>query len=259
MRYGKARYLFPLALVAALTFSSVAPAAPEFETLVGQLATGKDFRVRVTAALRLGTSANPQARAPLERALEDDSEAVRVAALSALERLADTRCLAAVKRATTDKTVVVQKRAKKALAALEKVLAEEEKNSVHVEVEVSGDAAKGIQDRVREASTAELAQLPGVKLAAVKKGTVLLSARVKKVSVERGADGATVAARVEYLVQRLPDRTISSTMRGSAQGQADDATLRNRKRMETLERDVLLAAVRSALKNARRALLAARD
>ena len=66
---------------------------PGLEELIDQLRAGKDFRVRVQAALQLGKSMSPDAFAPLVAALDDDNASVRAAAVAALESLGDLRAI----------------------------------------------------------------------------------------------------------------------------------------------------------------------
>ena len=82
------------ALLALLTtMATPVFAKPGLDELVGQLRNGKDFRVRVQAALQLGRSMSPEAFAPLVSALDDDNASVRAAAVAALESLGDMRAI----------------------------------------------------------------------------------------------------------------------------------------------------------------------
>src|SRR5215207_1014725 len=96
-----------------------AVAAPGLEELVGQLRDGKDFRVRVQAALQLGRSMSPQALAPLVTALDDDNASVRAAAVAALESLGDMRAIAPLKEHRLDRSEAVRKQITSSLAELE--------------------------------------------------------------------------------------------------------------------------------------------
>src|SRR5262245_13790554 len=83
-----------LALGAAMPVSTA-----DDSTAFRDLATGTDFRLRVAAALALGKSTSPGARAALEKALGDAHPAVRAAAAAALGALGDGRSIPALKAA----------------------------------------------------------------------------------------------------------------------------------------------------------------
>jgi HEAT repeat protein len=80
-------------LIAVERASSAQVAAAEQD-----LATSDDFRIRVGAALLLGKSKPPEARALLERALGDPHPAVRTAAAAALAALGDAAAIPALER-----------------------------------------------------------------------------------------------------------------------------------------------------------------
>src|SRR5258706_6481525 len=76
-----------------LLLASPVLAKPALDELITQLKEGKDFRVRVQAALQLGKSMDPAAFHPLIDALDDDNASGRASAVAALESLGDVRAI----------------------------------------------------------------------------------------------------------------------------------------------------------------------
>src|SRR5262245_26455053 len=93
-----------LALLSSMVVLAVAPASmadDRVEAAYRDLANGGDFRVRVAAALTLGKSGDPGARAALEKALEDPHPAVRASAAAALGAVGDGAAIAALRAASS--------------------------------------------------------------------------------------------------------------------------------------------------------------
>ena len=75
---------------------------------------------------------------------------------------------------------------------------------------------------------------------------------------KQGSDGIGYAARVEYLIRKMPDQTLKGTMSGSAQSVADANAVRGQSELlGQLQLDSISGAVDSALKGASPALEAA--
>src|SRR5882724_4676274 len=102
-----------------LLFAAPVLAKPALDELIGQLKDGKDFRVRVQAALQLGKSMDPAALGPLVAALDDDNASVRAASVAALESLGDMRAIPPLKEHRLDRSEAVRKQIKSSLAELE--------------------------------------------------------------------------------------------------------------------------------------------
>jgi hypothetical protein len=93
--------------------------AQERSTLIRMLDEARDFRVRVRAALALGGTGDTSAVAPLSSALrEDESDAVRAAAASALATLGSSDGLSALQAARTDRSSDVREAVESALRTL---------------------------------------------------------------------------------------------------------------------------------------------
>src|SRR5260221_2716569 len=102
-----------------LLLASPVLAKPALDELISQLKEGKDFRVRVQAALQLGKSMDPAAFSPLVGALDDDNASVRAAAVAALETLGDMRAIGPLREHRLDRSEAVRKQIKSSLAELE--------------------------------------------------------------------------------------------------------------------------------------------
>ena len=85
------------------------------------LSTSTSLSVRAQAALALGRVPNsPQVRTALTNALRDDEPAVRAAAASAIERLADPQLLASLRTAVaSERDATVRDAERHAITALE--------------------------------------------------------------------------------------------------------------------------------------------
>jgi hypothetical protein len=92
----------PVALLAALVAWSAWAADARIAFLSKQLATAKDPRVRVQAALGLGSTNDIDSIAPLCGALSDTSDIVRSSAAKALAQLADPSSLDCLKQHLND-------------------------------------------------------------------------------------------------------------------------------------------------------------
>jgi len=238
------------------------------------LATGQDFRVRVAAALALGKSKSPGARPALEKALRDPHPAVRSAAAAALGALGNPAALPALQAASgreRDAGVKAQmeqtiKRLLSApgaphtkakfLVTLGKI---ENKSGVH---------GATLVPALKTSTRSRMAQVPGVEVLAdgadaVAEGrsrklpAFALDGSLTQLAKKSGADGIGYAARVEYLIRKVPDQTLKGTMSGAAQAMADAKQVRGASELDQLQQDALSAAVDVALKNASPTLEAA--
>ncbi|HET9954736.1 MAG TPA: HEAT repeat domain-containing protein [Polyangiaceae bacterium] len=106
----------------------------------------------------------------------------------------------------------------------------------------SGEAAKVSEDKLAE-NNAEC--------------VVLIVPSIQKLAAEREPDGIRYSATIEFLVHSMPDEAISARLSGSASATASFAETKDRARIAELRRQVIEAAIQSALSRAPGALLAA--
>jgi len=260
-------------LLTVLLLSASAAAGPTVSTLADKLQNDSDFRIRVQSALELGRSDDAQALVPLVRALEDPHASVRAAAAAALKMLARPSALAALKRHRLDRSEAVRMQVQDSIAALEAEPAPaQDKPRVFVKLaDVHNRTAvksPAIERTVMVQSRRNLDQLPGidvlpndeeVALAAEKQDipVVMVSTSIQRLAAARDGDSVVYSANIEYLVHTMPDQTIAARVAGSASASASEEDARDKARSAELRREVVEAAVRSALKRAPQALLAA--
>ena len=237
------------------------------------LATGSDFRVRVAAALALGRSKSPGARPALEKALGDSHPAVRSAAAAALGALGDAGAVGALRAAAGRESEAGVK------SQMEQV-AKRLSGSGHTQGKAkflvslgkvenkSGVTGPTLLGALKASARSRIAQIPGVEVladgadaAAEGKSRNLpafaLDGSLTQLAKKQGSDGVGYAARVEFLIRKVPDQTLKGTMSGVASALADAAQVRGPSELNQLQMDALDAAVDGALKNASSALAAA--
>jgi hypothetical protein len=274
-----ARWLGAALLAAAVIASSpTVSRAQDDAAAFRDLATASDFRVRVAACLVLGKSRSPGARGALERALADTHPGVRAAAAAGLGSLGDARAVPALKAAqgseTSDDVKAVIARSLGRLAQLPATPAPAAAAKPKFLVSVgkienkSGVAGSTLAPALKTSTRSRMALVPGVELLA--EGTdpsvegksrnlpaFTVDATLTKLDKKEGVDGVGFAARVEYLIRKMPDHKLSGTMSGTAQALADAKQVRGQGELAQLQIDALSAAVDSALKGASPALEAA--
>ncbi|MCC6214906.1 MAG: HEAT repeat domain-containing protein [Polyangiaceae bacterium] len=266
------RLLRILALALAVLFAGSASAGSTVPELIERLARGEDFRVRVQAALDLGKSRAPEAREPLERALDDGNAAVRASAAAALKVLGDRRALPALERHRDDESAPVRAAVKRAIAHLEAQQpsgAGKPRVLVKMGKVTTKEPKLGVElGAVESTSRERLGAIPGVGMLSddadpkaeskkAKVPAVLVTGRLKRLTETKSGSEVEFAAAVEFMVHRLPEQSIAGTVSGSARTTASVAETRDKARAAELRRTVLFAAVESALKRAPAALLAA--
>lgn len=257
------------ALLALLT-TVAAPvfAKPGLDELVGQLRSGKDFRVRVQAALQLGKSMSPEAFAPLVSALDDDNASVRAAAVAALESLGDMRAIGPLKEHRLDRSDAVRKQIKSSLAELEAQALDAPKPKVLVKLGIMKNGtsvkSKRIESDLAQASRKKLGELPGVKVlmegddgSGKKTPVVMVTGSVEQLKASREGSSIVYTAKVEYVLHTMPEQSIAAKVSGSASAQASEQEANDQTRSAQLRKEVLEAAIGSALRRAPPALLAA--
>jgi hypothetical protein len=213
-----------------------APARSTLSELSEKLERSTDFRVRVQAALELGKLRAPKALPPLSAALDDPSSSVRAAAAAGLKILGDARALESLRKHRSDSS------RSQRTSSVERQLLASSRNRL--------DAVPGIQvlpDDDEVAKAAEKQDIP----------VLLVTTRIEKLLLERDGADLFYAARVEYLVHRMPGEALAARVAGSASESASEEEASNGKKNAALRRSVLDAAVQSAMRNAPRALFAA--
>jgi HEAT repeat protein len=243
-------------------------AKPALDELTSQLKESKDFRVRVQAALQLGKSMDPAAFSPLVGALDDDNASVRAAAVAALESLGDMRAITPLKEHRLDRSEAVRKQIKATLAELEGQGLDAPKPKVLVKLGImkngSGVKSKRIESDLAQASRQKLNELPGVKVlgegddgAGRQTPIVMVTGSVEQLKAAREGSAIIYTAKVEYVLHTMPDQSIAAKVSGSASAQASEQEANDQVRSAQLRKDVLEAAVASALRRAPPALIAA--
>ncbi len=86
---------------------------------------------------------------------------------------------------------------------------------------------------------------------------VLLSGKISK--LERRLDGTqpVYTARVEFVVHEMPSKAIKGKVSGSASARVHAQDVRTKRSMRKLRREVMAAAISSAMRRAPQALKAA--
>ena len=218
-----------------LLLAAPALAKPGLDELIGQLRDSKDFRVRLQAALQLGKSMDPSALSPLKEHRLDRSDAVR-------------------------------KQIKSSLTELEAAGLPKPKLLVKLGIMRNGSGVKSkrIETDLAQASRQKLGELPGVKVlvegddgAGRKTPVVMVTGSVEQLAASRQGSAIVYTAKVEYVVHTMPEQSIAAKVSGSASAQASEQDASDQIKSAQLRKDVLEAAIASALRRAPPALIAA--
>lgn len=248
-----------------------APARADDDSAQRDLGSAADFRVRVAAALTLGKSKSPGARQALERALSDSHPAVRAAAAAALGTLGDVRALPALKlavgaeanagaKAQMEQTIKKLSSASPVKAKYLVALGKLENKS--------GVAGAALGPMLKSSTRERMGLIPGVEVladgtdaAAEGKSRKLpafqIDGSLTKLSKREGSDGVGFEARVEFVLRKVPDQTLTGTLNGSAKALADAKDVRGQSELAQLQLDALSGAVETAFKGAPPAFAAA--
>jgi hypothetical protein len=259
-----------LAIVAFLLVSGVGLAAPSFRELTQQL-KHEDFRVRVTAALELGKLGDVNAVEPLSGALADPNASVRAAAAAALEQLGDASAVPALKQHRLDRSDAVRRAVRAALVTLEQAPGERP-TKVLVQIGAMRNQtsvkSNAIEAELEQESRKKLDELPGIEVLKSqpdssqeskkkKLPVVLVSGHIQKLKATREGQEIVYSASVEYILHTMPEQSIAAKVSGNATASLTEAEAKDKERTTELRRQVLDAAIASALRGAPRALLAA--
>lgn len=264
-----ARVVLPLLLVA----SNALAVPPSVSELGDRLRSSDDFRVRLQAALELGKSADPDALAPLVRALDDQNASVRTAAAAALEELGDPSAVPALERHDADRSEQVRKQVKATLATFA-AAAQDGTRPARLLVQLgpmknqTPVKAASVEAELERESRKKLGALPGVRVVASsndcggatqkkKLPVVMVTGHIQKLQASRDGSDIVYSASVEYILHTMPDESIAAKVSGSASGTLTAEEAKDEARASELRHQVLGAAIASALRRAPRALLAA--
>jgi hypothetical protein len=267
------RWIRATVLTTALSIALTAGARPKLDVLSERL-RASDFRVRVQAALELGKTQDEHALPALIAALEDRDASVRAAAAAALGKLGVRRGVPALKEHLDDSSDSVRSAVKTALVALappksEASAAPETQRirvklgSVHNGTRVKSPA---IEREILAESRKKLVEMPGVDVLpseaqeaprADDAPLVMITPSIQKLAASRDGDSIVYSASIEYILHAMPDEAIMGRISGSASAAATEKEAADKAATAVLRREVLAAAIQSALSRAPRALLAA--
>jgi hypothetical protein len=256
-------------LLAAMTLTVACASvstAQDFGSMKRDLASGSDFRLRVTAALALGRTHSRAAIEPLTNALEDTSPAVRAAAAAALAVLGQRDASTAIRsHLASEPSPVVRAQLESALVKLEAPRRNEAGAKVLVKVgelkNLTGSRGDRLAATFRGATRARAAALPGVEVlgeaaevrseAASRKLPVLVLDGVLN-RLAQGAQGEqlSVSAQVEYVFRKMPEHALTGSVTGTARALDSAATRGDQSRVAQLEVQALEGAVESAMRGA---------
>jgi hypothetical protein len=262
------RVLLSIALALIVAVGTPPTSTAQDDSAIRDVASGSDYRIRVAAALALGKSKNPGARAALERALSDSHPAVRAAAAAGLGRLGDAGAVPALKSALSrESTPSVKTQMESTIAKLGGGGSGSSRAKFLVQVgriDVRAGGATYNVATLKAATRDKMAALPGVEIvadgadvgaASQSRGLpgFTVDGSLTRLAKATSSGGVSVSARVEYLVKKMPDHALKATMSGTAEAEADQREIRGAKEMEQLQQDAVNAAVDSAFKQANRA------
>jgi HEAT repeat protein len=224
--------------------------------------SASDYRVRMSAALVLGRSADPSAKKDLERALGDAHPSVRAAAAASLGKVGDA---ASAKALRARLEVETEASVKTQLTRAAETLEAKREKKLFVQVgSVRNSSKAGTSDLTKVAVTAvrlqatkfaeivEAEDSAASVTAAAKKGRVVrLDGEIRSLSQSRKGGVLSVRAQIEFSVLQLPGKSLKATLSGAATSHDASTSL------AALQELAVRGAVESALANAGPSLLSA--
>ncbi len=266
-RGGLRRVSVAILLSLTLGLVSSTTVAQDTGALHRDVVGASDFRVRVASALALGKKKDPASLSPLTKALSDANPAVRSAAAAALGSIADPRSQAGLEAAkAAESDAGVRRSIDQALALVKRNSKTKYIVSIGRLENKSGNPK--MDAAFRSVAKAEISRLPNVEVAdsdqaAVAKAkekklpTIALDGRL--VGLDKATMGADVgyAARVEFVVRKIPEQALKASVKGNAKALASKSQVKTDSQIAQLQNDAVTAAVQSALENAPTALEAA--
>jgi len=128
----------------------------------------------------------------------------------------------------------------------------------------TGVASKRLESDLVRASRDRLNQLPRVQVlgdgedsANRQTPVVMVTASVEQLKASREGSTIVYTAKVEYVLHTMPDQSIAAKVSGSASAKASEQDANDQAKSAELRKDVLEAAIASALRRAPRAIVAA--
>jgi hypothetical protein len=257
-----------LGLTALLTLVAHEAPAQNAAAAAQDLETADDFRIRVSAALTLGRTHPPGARALLERALADQHPAVRIAAAAALAALGDPAAIPAMQqRMRTESSPSVRSQLQAAITAL--ASSGEGKWAATRYVVTIGDmrnrsGVRGDQAAsvLRTATNAHAQSIPGALLTDPSDATTLQQAAARHVPVllidgslqrlsqaQRNTE-VSYHAQVDFSMRRVPEQVLRGMLSGSATSVGSVSSLHDPGIVRMLQDQAIDGAVESALRGA---------
>jgi len=225
----------------------------------------------MASALALGRSHDPQARPLLEQALSDTNAAVRTAAAAGLGALGDGDAVPALERAKSHEvsdsaraqmnTTIENLKRTTTLAGVQLV--------VQIGTMRNSTAMRGgdVADVLRNAATSRARNMHNIAVAQPNDAgmlaraagahvpVILLDGTVTKLTQNASGSNVTCQAEVEFVVRKIPDQSLRSTLQGSAAAMGSGTT--SIRGMTSLQDQAIGGAVESALRNADQGLVLA--
>jgi len=236
------------------------------------LLSADDFRLRVSAALLLGKARPPEARSLLERALHDSNPTVRTAAAAALGALGDPAAASALDRAAlAESSPGARAQMRTASLALQRAAQGPWRDARYVVQLGSMRNPSGVrgEQAVAVLRAATLARARSIKGAVVTDGSdasvareadqrgvpvLMLDGLLQSITQGRRDAQASVSAKVEFVVWRLPEQMLRGSLSGAATSFGSVRALSNPLAAAELQDQAIQGAVESALSGADRGL-----
>jgi hypothetical protein len=252
-------------------FTATPVGAQDVSVSLRDLVTAADFRLRMSAALALGRSHDPSVRPLLEQALGDSNAAVRAAAAAALGALGDPASIPAIDSAKahepSDSTRAAMETTLAALrrpTSLQGVQLVVQIGTMRNNTQVRG---ADVADVLRSATTSRARTLRNIAVAMPTDSAmlqraagqhvpvILLDGNVTRLTQSASGSNVTCQAAVEFVIRKIPDQTLRSTLSGNAAAMGSGTT--SARGMASLQDQAIGGAVESALRNADQGLLLA--
>jgi hypothetical protein len=275
VNYKRLPHLLLLSGALALSASAVAPDVSAkgpsgIERLTAKLKSN-DFRMQVQAALILGKTGDARALTALSTGLKDNSVAVRAACAAALGTLGDPAALPALRRAKNDKSAAVKRRISSTISGLEKrardQIVQRRASKVLVKFEpirsksdsaeavgAAAHASRTAMDKVPQVAVLNASEDPQVASKRFNRPVIVVRASLSHLDAAQSGGSTTISAKVEFLVERFPSRSMVGRLSGNASVSSQVGSARERVK---LQEEAVGAAVASALRGSGEALLAA--
>jgi hypothetical protein len=240
------------------------------------LATGREARTRLVAAIGLARTQDERAVPPLMRALTDDDATVRGVAAAALGKLGDTRAIPALERALSDTDSFVRDKARDSLSTL-RAIADKNKTAIPKEAPqppyVPPPPSKATRAFVTVKSTYNRTQSGGKPLAQQFKryledelghtrevsleidqhgqsDAFTIDGSITEISKKLNGPWVEVSCNVSLVVGAYPDGRVLTMVQGGATVQ-----MPKRSWKPTMEKSVQLDALANAVKGAHQSLV----